>query len=87
MSPLSKKDKDLVKKGQDWKCGNRYCNNGKPRSIKSGGQIHHKDGNHDNNDIRNLVALCMKCHQAENKKQAQLKKQGKPFTFPVSFKI
>lgn len=24
---------------------------------------HHKDGNHDNNDIENLLALCKSCHQ------------------------
>lgn len=57
MAELTKELKDRVKRGQHWKC--KKCG----KSIKSGGQIHHKDGNHSNNDIRNLVALCTKCHR------------------------
>jgi hypothetical protein len=66
MSRLPKELSDLVKRGQGWRCGNKKCpygKGGKPASIKSGGQIHHKDGNPDNNKISNLVALCAKCHR------------------------
>ena len=53
MGELTKVEKDRVKKGQGWLCGNPRCNpDGKRRSIKSGGQIHHNDGNHENNTFR-----------------------------------
>jgi 5-methylcytosine-specific restriction endonuclease McrA len=57
MSRLAKEQSDLVKRGQGWKC--RKCG----KSIKSGGHIHHKDGNSKNNKISNLVAICAKCHR------------------------
>jgi hypothetical protein len=66
MSRLSPQQSALVKRGQGWKCGNKKCTHGKggkPASIKSGGHIHHKDGNPKNNKIGNLVALCAKCHR------------------------
>ena len=66
MSRLSKPHSDLLKRGQGWICGNEKCphgKDGKPASIKSGGHIHHKDGNPKNNDIRNIIALCRKCHE------------------------
>jgi len=57
MSRLTKEQSDLVKRGQGWKC--KKCG----VSIKSGGHIHHKDGNPNNNRIGNLVAICAKCHR------------------------
>ena len=74
MSRLPKAQSDLVKRGQGWKCGNKKCTHGqggKRASIKSGGQIHHKDSDPTNNRIGNLVALCTKCHQ-----EIKRKKQG-----------
>ena len=63
MSRLPKAQSDLVKRGQGWKC--KRCG----KSIKSGGHIHHKDGNPKNNRIGNLVALCAKCHQEISKRK------------------
>lgn len=60
MARLRKELSDLVKRGQGSKCGNRkspYGKEGKPASIKSGGHIYHKDGNPENNNINNLIAL------------------------------
>ena len=65
MSRLPKEQSDILKRGQGWKCGNKRCTHGKDgkrASIKSGGQIHHKDGNPSNSNINNLIALCQKCH-------------------------
>jgi len=65
MSRLTKLQSDSIKRGQNWRCGNKKCpygTGGLPASIKSGGHIHHKDGNPKNNNISNLVALCRKCH-------------------------
>jgi len=33
--------------------------------------IHHKDGNHKNNDKENLVSLCASCHQKIHRKKAK----------------
>ena len=66
MSRLTKEVSDRIKRGQNWRCGNRKCDHGKegkPASIKSGGDIHHKDGDPTNNKVTNLIALCRKCHQ------------------------
>jgi len=66
MSGLPKAHSDLVKRGQGWRCGNKKCRHGKggkPASIKSGGHIHHKNGDPTDNRISNLVALCPKCHR------------------------
>jgi len=57
MSRLTKDQSDLVKRGQGWKC--KKCG----VSIKSGGRIHHKDGDSKDNKISNLVALYAKCHR------------------------
>jgi 5-methylcytosine-specific restriction endonuclease McrA len=66
MSRLPPQQSALVKRGQGWKCGNKKCRHGKggkPASIKSGGHIHHKNGDPGDNRISNLVALCPKCHR------------------------
>ena len=63
MSRLTKVLKDKVKRGQGWKCAK--CG----KSIKSGGQIHHKDRDHDNIEITNLVAYCKEHHQEITKRQ------------------
>jgi len=66
MSRLPKEYSDRIKRGQGWKCGNRKCTHGQgeqPASIKSGGQIHHRDGDKTNDNYSNLVALCAKCHR------------------------
>lgn len=66
MSRLPKEYSDRIKRGQRWKCGNPKCTygqGGKPASIKSGGHIHHKDGDPTNDKYNNLIALCRKCHQ------------------------
>ena len=63
MPGLTKELKDKVKRGQGWKCAK--CG----KSIKSGGQVHHKDRDHDNISITNLQALCRACHQKRTNKQ------------------
>ncbi len=63
MPGLTKELKDKVKRGQGWKCAK--CG----KSIKSGGQVHHKDRDHDNISITNLQALCKDCHQKRTNKQ------------------
>ena len=72
MSRLPKAQSDLIKRGQRWECGNKKCSHGKDgkqASIKSGGHIHHKDGDPTNNKISNLIALCRKCHEEMPKKK------------------
>jgi 5-methylcytosine-specific restriction endonuclease McrA len=54
---LSKKQKDAQKRKGEWKC--QLCGH----SIKSGGHIHHKDRNPNNNNPSNLIAVCAKCHR------------------------
>jgi 5-methylcytosine-specific restriction endonuclease McrA len=53
---VSKKQKDDIKRDQDWKCA--LCG----ASIKHGGHIHHKDRDKTNNSLSNLIAVCAKCH-------------------------
>ena len=65
---LSKKQKERIAKGQDWKCGR--CQ----KQIEPFGfDIHHKDRDPSNNDVANLTALCTLCHrkvtQKENRKK------------------
>jgi hypothetical protein len=57
--PKSEKRSELyygIQENQDWKC--KWCD----RSIASGGQIHHKDGNCNNYRTSNLIALCEHCY-------------------------
>ena len=65
MATLTKELKDKVKRSQNWKCANKKCG----KSIKNGGQVHHKDRDQDNISINNLVAYCRKCHQAITNRQ------------------
>jgi 5-methylcytosine-specific restriction endonuclease McrA len=72
MSRLPKAQSDLVKRGQGWRCGNKKCphgKTGKPASIKSGGHIHHKNGDPTDHRIGNLIALCPKCHRQVKKRR------------------
>lgn len=46
--------KIYIRSGMEMAC--KLCNSDKDI------EIHHKDGDHYNNDINNLVALCRKCH-------------------------
>lgn len=58
----------LVKEGyKEYKCENPECGisdwKGKPITL----QVHHIDGNHNNNSIDNLMILCPNCHsQTDN---------------------
>jgi hypothetical protein len=38
-------------------------------ALKSALDIHHKDGNHNNNDPSNLLILCATCHRETHEKQ------------------
>lgn len=53
-------DKHYAYQRKAWKKYGRICN----KCGKTKGQIdvHHKDGNHSNNDINNLEVLCASCH-------------------------
>ena len=42
---------------QNYKCWNKGCDLRKVRYV-----IHHKDGNHSNKKLSNLVAVCPNCH-------------------------
>lgn len=43
--------------------------------------IHHKDGNHSNDDYRNVATLCVPCHQL-----AHSKMRGEGERLPVDWK-
>jgi hypothetical protein len=38
-------------------------------TLKSALDIHHKDGNHNNNDPSNILILCATCHRETHEKQ------------------
>lgn len=40
--------------------------------LRTGFEVHHKDGNPENNDISNLVALCRPCHNIREGKKPSL---------------
>ena len=57
------KDKIIREKTIEYKCANCGCTGewfGKTISL----QLHHKDGNHNNNELSNLEFLCPNCHAA-----------------------
>ena len=66
--------RDGIKEKKCEKCGNTIWNN---QLIPL--ELHHKDGNHYNNELTNLIILCPNCHaQEENNckpKTHKLKKQ------------
>jgi len=63
--------------GYKGKISNNKCSVcGIKQKVQNGRSIiclHHIDGNRTNNDIKNLIAVCYKCH-AEKHKQMRLKK-------------
>lgn len=52
--------KQLIKSGRLEQCEICGCVDwmGKPLKL----QVHHRDGNRDNNDLNNLQILCPNCH-------------------------
>lgn len=55
------RDKVIKEKTIEYKCANCGCTGewfGKTISL----QLHHKDGNHNNNELSNLEFLCPNCH-------------------------
>jgi len=40
--------------------------------LRTGFEVHHKDGNAENNDISNLVGLCRPCHNIREEKKPSL---------------
>ena len=64
---LTKDQKDQIKRGQKWICGRKGCG----KSIKTYGQVHHKDGNPENDKIGNHIAYCKSCHLEYTRAQGQ----------------
>lgn len=51
------------------------CNRcGKPQAL----DVHHRDGNHQNNERENLERICRSCHNREHKKRGSCAICGKP---------
>lgn len=66
MARLTKELRQRVMRGSGWKC--YRCGIG----INSlTGEIHHRDGNHQNNTFSNLRPVCKKCHRELTKAQAK----------------
>jgi len=68
---LTKKKKDEIKRNRGWICGRKGCG----KAIKTYGQVHHKDGNPNNDKDRNLIALCKSCHAEYTTMQAGKRKK------------
>ena len=47
------------------------CKDCKKRFPRTKIQIHHKDGNRKNNNLRNLIALCKSCHLKRHGKKVK----------------
>ena len=67
---LTKEMRQKVMRGAGWKCYS--CGTG----INSlTGEIHHRDGDHQNNTLSNLRPVCKKCHkrlsEAQRKRRAR----------------
>lgn len=51
----------LIEDGlKEWKC--EKCGNSKWNDLPIPLELHHKDGEHSNNDLDNLLLLCPNCH-------------------------
>lgn len=62
--------REKIKEYRCEKCGNSKWN-GQPIPL----ELHHKDGNHYNNDLDNLVILCPNCHAQEPNNAGAAKKK------------
>ena len=69
---LTKEQRQKVMRAAGWKCQRKGC--GK-RINSLTGEIHHRDGNPDNNKISNLWAVCKPCHKELSK--AQMKRRAR----------
>lgn len=58
--------KDMALKHYGRKCMSCGKEDEMPKMI----HVHHKDGNRNNNDMKNLKVLCAKCHSAEHPRKA-----------------
>jgi len=72
---LTKEQRQRVMKAADWKCQRKGC--GK-RINSLTGEIHHRDGNPNNDKIANLSAVCKSCHKELTKAQTK-RRQKKPW--------
>jgi len=74
MAQLTKELRQRVMRGAGWKC--YRCGTG----INSlTGEIHHRDGDHQNNNISNLRPVCKRCHKELS--AAQTKRRAKQSWF------
>lgn len=62
------------------KCGR--CEKTAPLKPSRHWIVHHKDGNHDNNEIGNLELLCRKCHSLLHQPSQYTKRKNREVTCP-----
>lgn len=65
-NPYNRKLRERVKERDDWMCVT--C--GATDNLT----IHHKDGNHKNNELTNLVTLCKECHEKIHTRKKKTKR-------------
>ena len=73
---LTKEQRQKVMRAIGWKCQRKGC--GK-RINSLTGEIHHRDGNPDNNNISNLRAVCIPCHKQLSEAQRKRRARDWPF--------
>lgn len=77
---LKKTIRIKIARGQKWLCGKCH-----ERMEKDDFDIHHKDGDHSNDNVRNLVAMHVKCHRKESRKQGKTRNE-KPTNININTK-
>lgn len=78
--PLKKTIRIKMARGQKWLCGKCH-----EHMEEDDFDIHHKDGNPSNDNIRNLVAMHIKCHRKESRKQGK-KRSSNPSNIDIHTK-
>jgi len=76
------KQREAIRRASTTRCEN--CHQIIPKDVKE--EIHHKDGNPNNNKDSNIQVLCPNCHSIISNKQRKKRQQDQPSQRPKSEK-